>query len=97
MNSPGSGVVQTPYLLSDIMLSFMVFRLYFLLQAALVLSPIEKLNSRRICFQKGFEINMWFQIRSNLLSYPLVAMSVLIALSVMFFSLSVMIYERPYF
>jgi hypothetical protein len=57
---PGSMMVETPYLFSDIMLSLMVFRLYFILQAALVLSPIEKLYARRICFQKGVEVDIWF-------------------------------------
>ena len=39
----------TTYLVSDLMLSLMVMRFYFVVQACLVISPIENLNARRIC------------------------------------------------
>jgi len=62
-----------------------------------VLSPIENLNSRRICFTRGFEHNFLFKVRSNLLRYPLYSMLFLILGSVTFFAIIVMIYERPYY
>lgn len=62
-----------------------------------MLSPIENLNSRRICFTRGFEHNFLFKVRSNLLRYPLYSMLFLILGSVTFFALLVMIYERPYY
>jgi hypothetical protein len=93
---PGSYIFETEYQTADIMLSLMVFRLYFLIEAALVMSPIERLNSRRICFQRGIDYNFLFKVRSNLMGYPLQSMFFLIFLSITFFSLLLMIYERPY-
>jgi hypothetical protein len=87
---------ETDYFWSDVMLSLMFFRFYFLLQAALVLSPIEKLSTRRICYLKGFDFDVWFQIRANFLHYPFKAMTFLIVVSVTYFALLLSIYERPY-
>ena len=42
-------------------------------------------------------MNFGFQVRSNLLRFPVYSMIALITLSVLFFSMLVMIYERPYY
>jgi len=68
---PGSEYVTVTYTTSDVMLSLMVFRIYFVIQAAFVMSPIERLNSRRICFQRNIEYGFLFQARGNLLNYPI--------------------------
>ncbi len=55
-----ASLYETRYRVTDVVLSLMLLRFYFLVQAALVLSPIEKLSARRICFLRGFEIDFWF-------------------------------------
>ena len=50
----------TPYLTSDVFLALMFLRLYFVIQAVIVLSPVNKLYAKRICFEAGFEPTFGF-------------------------------------
>ena len=93
---PGTEFVTVTYTTSDVMLSLMVFRIYFVIQAAFVISPIERLNSRRICYQRNIEWSFLFQTRANLLNYPLQSMLILVTAAITFFTLLLEIYERPY-
>ena len=45
-----SHIYNTPYLLTDFFLAFMFLRLYFLIQAIIVLSPVnDRLYGKRVC------------------------------------------------
>ena len=73
-----SHVYQTPYLLTDFFLAFMFFRLYFLAQAIIVLSPVNnRLYGKRVCKEANFEPNFSFQIKAGMRSAPIVTFCIL--------------------
>jgi len=93
----GSMQFETQYVHIDLYFSFMLLRFIFLIQALLVLSPIEQIHSRRLCFMKGMVTNTWFSMKMNLQTYPVWSVSLLIVSTLVFWATQLMIWEKPYY
>ena len=72
-------------------------RFYFLIQAALIFSPLHSLHSKRICVENSIEPSMSFQLRACMTRHPLESLLVLFITSITFFSQIFRITERPYY
>ena len=59
-NYTAATVYKVPYLVSDALLAVMFLRFYFIIQGLIVLSPVNRLYGKRICFDRGFEPNFAF-------------------------------------
>lgn len=75
----------------------MFLRLYFIIQAVIVLSPVNKLYAKRICFEAGFEPNFGFQLKAATEMYPYITFCTMTAIAVLSFAEIIRIFERPYY
>jgi hypothetical protein len=60
----------TEYKMYDFLLVLMLLRLYFVLKAAAVLSPISQLYAKRICHERGFGVNFSYAIKASMQKHP---------------------------
>ena len=97
-DNPGQATIyKVPYLMSDVFLAIMFLRFYFIIQGLIVLSPVNRLYGKRICFDRGFEPNFAFQLKGAFKLYPYLTFAVMSLVSVTSFALVIRIFERPYF
>ena len=71
---------------SDVFLALMFLRIYFIIQALIVLSPVNKLYAKRICFEAGFEPNFAFQLKAVTKMYPTLTFCVMGLFSILTFA-----------
>ena len=75
----------------------MLLRLYFVLMAVAVLSPLSKLYAKRICHEKGYAVNFSYSIRASMNKNPGTTYFAVFVTSVIGLSMLLRIFERPYY
>ena len=63
----------------------------------IILSPVNKLYAKRICFEEGFEPNFAFQLKAVTKMYPTLTFCIMTILSILSFAEIIRIFERPYY
>ena len=86
-----------PYLTSDIFLALMTLRVYFVLKTISAFSPINHLFGKRLCFEAGFDADVWFLLRVGLEKKPVRFYATLSACFIFVFATCIRIFERPYY
>ena len=87
----------TEYKVYDFLLGLMLLRLYFVLKAAAVLSPISRLYAKRICHERGFGVNFSYAIKASMSKYPGETYLIIFVTSVVGLAQLLRIFERPYY
>ena len=75
----------------------MLARLYFVLKAAAVLSPISRLYAKRICHERGFGVDFAYAIKASMQKHPASTYLVIFFTSVIGLAQLLRIFERPYY
>jgi len=75
----------------------MFSRIYFVLVALSMLSPINKLYSKRLCIEHGFMPDYRFLVRANMIKHPYITMSSFSITAVVTFAALIRVFERPYY
>ena len=75
----------------------MTTRVYFVLKTISVFSPINHLFGKRLCYESGFDADVFFLIRVGLEKKPVRFYAVISACFIFVFSTCIRIFERPYY
>jgi hypothetical protein len=94
---PHQHIYTVQYKAYDFFLALMLLRLYFVLQAVAVLSPLSKLYAKRICHEKGFSVNFAYSIRASMNKHPGLTYFAVFVVSVFGLASLLRIFERPYY
>jgi hypothetical protein len=85
------------YFLSEIMLSVMAFRLFYIVRAYFNYSIYADSYSKKLFQQYGFESNLRFAFKANLINDPQRTIGLIFVSFVLFYSYLLRIFELPYF
>jgi hypothetical protein len=72
----------TQYKLYDFFLALMLTRIYFVLMAVAVMSPISKLYAKRICHERGFGVSFAYSMRASMNKHPALTYATIFVTSV---------------
>ena len=86
-----------PYLTSDVFLALMTLRVYFILKTISAFSPVNHLFGKRVCFEAGFDADVFFLLRVGLEKKPVRFYATLSACCIFVFATCIRIFERPYY
>ena len=75
----------------------MLCRLYFVLTAAAILSPMSKLYAKRICHERGLNIDFVYLMKTSMHKYPGFTYMMILLVSVLGMAQLLRIFERPYY
>ena len=94
MLSTKSQLIPVHYKLSDFLLAFMFFRLYFLVRTLFNFTIYSDLYSKRICTKYEFEANTHFYIKAIYSKRPGLIILIVLLITITYYSYVLRIFER---
>lgn len=91
-----SSSVNVYYLLSDFILAFMWFRIFFLIRAVINYSIFMDIYSKKLCKSYGFTANVRFAFKCFVRANPGSSVAIVLVTSVMVLAYMMRIFELPY-
>lgn len=87
----------TVYLLSEFMLVFMFFRIYFVVRSFLNYTQFRDPYAKKLCKSYGFVNSILFTIKSNLMIQPEKTVALIFLMTLILFSYVIRVFEMPRF
>lgn len=88
--------ILTIYLMSEIMISFMFVRLYFIMGTFVNYGEFSDAYSKKLCKSYGFESDIRFSVKCLYITAPEATVFWVFTMTVLIFAYILRIYEVPY-